>query len=106
MSVAIKVPSVGESISEGIISRWLKKDGDAVQVEEPLFELEREKAPSPVPAPADGILHITVPEGQPVAIGAVVGQIAPAGAAAPKPAAPPAPKPQAHANEKPAAENP
>src|SRR5262245_56621180 len=105
MSVAIKVPSVGESISEGIISRWLKKDGDAVQVEEPLFELETEKATSPVPAPASGTLRITVQEGQTVAIGAVAGRLDPAGAAAPKAAAPPA-KPQPHANEKPPAENP
>ena len=105
MPVAIKVPSVGESINEGIISRWLKKDGDLVQVEETLFELETEKATSPVPAPANGILRITVPEGQTVAIGAVVGQIepAPAGAAnAPKPAAKPAPT----ANQKPAPETP
>src|SRR5256885_5774323 len=105
MPVAIKVPSVGESISEGIISRWLKKDGDTVQVEEPLFELETEKATAPVPAPAGGVLHITVPEGETVAIGAIVGQIEPAAAGAantPKPAA----KSPPPANEKPAAEPP
>src|SRR5262249_46706418 len=52
-----------------------KKDGDAVRADEPLFELETEKATSEVPAPAAGTLHIAVPEGQTVAIGAVVGQI-------------------------------
>src|SRR5262245_11294399 len=108
MAVAIKVPSVGESISEGIISRWLKKDGDTVQVEEPIFELETEKATSPIPAPAGGVLRITVPEGQTVAIGAVVGQIEPAAAGATssgKPAAPSTPaaaKPAPSANAKPA----
>jgi 2-oxoglutarate dehydrogenase E2 component (dihydrolipoamide succinyltransferase) len=105
MSVAIKVPSVGESITEGNISRWLKKDGDTVQVEEPIFELETEKATSPVPAPASGVLRISVPEGQTVAIGAVVGQIEPAAAGAASPPKP-APKPQAHVNEKPAAASP
>ncbi len=103
MSVAIKVPSVGESISEGIISHWLKKDGDLVQVEEPVFELETEKATSQVPAPASGVLRITTPEGETVTIGAVVGQIEPAAAGAAKPAAPSAPapaKPAPPANER------
>ncbi len=114
MTVAIKVPSVGESITEGTISRWLKKDGDVVRAEEPVFELETDKATTAVPSPASGTLHVTVPEGQTVQIGAVVGQIDPAGKApaeadnkkrepaaksAPakaeaKPPAPAAPKPQ------------
>jgi 2-oxoglutarate dehydrogenase E2 component (dihydrolipoamide succinyltransferase) len=77
MSEAIKVPAVGESIVEGTIARWLKKDGDWVQADEPLFELETEKATTTVPAQATGALHVTVPEGATVAIGAVVGQIDP-----------------------------
>jgi 2-oxoglutarate dehydrogenase E2 component (dihydrolipoamide succinyltransferase) len=81
MTVAIKVPSVGESITEGTIARWLKKDGDFVREEEPVFELETEKATTPVPSPASGTLHITTPEGQTVQIGAVVGQIDPSGKA-------------------------
>jgi 2-oxoglutarate dehydrogenase E2 component (dihydrolipoamide succinyltransferase) len=81
MTVAIKVPSVGESITEGTIARWLKKDGDFVREEEPLFELETEKATTPVPAPSSGTLHITAAEGQTVQIGAVVGEIDPAGKA-------------------------
>lgn len=75
MTVAIKVPSVGESITEGIIARWHKKTGDVVREEEPLFELETDKATTTVPAPATGQLKIDVAEGQQVAIGAVVGQI-------------------------------
>jgi 2-oxoglutarate dehydrogenase E2 component (dihydrolipoamide succinyltransferase) len=79
MTVAIKVPSVGESITEGTISRWLKKEGDFVRAQEPVFELETDKATSAVPAPASGTLHVGVPEGQTVPIGAVVGQIDPGG---------------------------
>src|SRR5712692_9941207 len=75
MAVEIKVPSVGESISEGTISRWLKKDGEAVRADEPLLEVETEKATTEVSAPQDGTLRISVPEGQTVAVGAVVGQI-------------------------------
>jgi 2-oxoglutarate dehydrogenase E2 component (dihydrolipoamide succinyltransferase) len=75
MAVEIKVPSVGESITEGILARWLKKDSDLIRVDEPLFELETEKATTEIAAPAAGKLVITVPEGQTVAIGAVVGRI-------------------------------
>jgi 2-oxoglutarate dehydrogenase E2 component (dihydrolipoamide succinyltransferase) len=82
MAVEIKVPPVGESITEGTISRWLKKDGEAVRADEPLVEVETEKATTEISAPQAGTLRITVPEGQTVAIGAVVGRIekgAPAG---------------------------
>src|ERR671935_737624 len=82
MATEITVPAVGESITEGTIARWLKQEGEAVRADEPLFELETEKATTEVAAPAAGTLHITVPEGQTVAIGAVVGRIeegAPAG---------------------------
>ena len=54
MPVELVVPSVGESITEGTLARWLKKDGATVRIDEPLFELETEKATSEVPAPADG----------------------------------------------------
>jgi 2-oxoglutarate dehydrogenase E2 component (dihydrolipoamide succinyltransferase) len=86
MAVAIKVPSVGESITEGTIARWLKKEGDAVRQDDPLFELETEKATSTVPAPAAGVLHINVKEGETVAVGAEVGHIDPDGKPAPAPA--------------------
>src|SRR5262245_11844587 len=75
MPVDIKVPSVGESITEGTVARWFKKDGEPVHSEEPLFELETEKATTEIPAPADGVLHITVREGKTVPIGSVVGRI-------------------------------
>jgi 2-oxoglutarate dehydrogenase E2 component (dihydrolipoamide succinyltransferase) len=75
MAVEIKVPSVGESVTEGTLSRWLKSNGDFVRADEPVFELETEKATQEVPAPAAGALKILVPEGQTIAIGAVVGHI-------------------------------
>jgi 2-oxoglutarate dehydrogenase E2 component (dihydrolipoamide succinyltransferase) len=78
-SVPIKVPTVGESISEGILARWLKPDGGRVQAGEPLFELETDKASSVVPAPDSGVLKIGVAEGETVAIGATIGGIDPAG---------------------------
>src|SRR5437763_7666842 len=85
MPVEIKVPSVGESINEGSIARWIKSDGDVVQQDEPIFELETEKATQEIPAPASGVLHIKAKAGEHVAIGSVVGTIEP-GAAPPKPA--------------------
>jgi 2-oxoglutarate dehydrogenase E2 component (dihydrolipoamide succinyltransferase) len=91
--VAIKVPGVGESISEGILSRWLKPDGAAVKEGEPLFELETDKASNVVPASVSGVLKIGVSEGTTVAIGATVGTIDPAG----QPTAAPAAKPAAPA---------
>ena len=75
MSIQVRVPSVGESISEGRLVRWLKKDGDVVSMDEPLFELETEKATADVPSPAAGTLRIVVPEGQTVAIGSVAANI-------------------------------
>ena len=75
MLVELNVPAVGESISEGTLSRWLKRDGQAVKVDEPVFELETEKATSEVVAPAAGVLKTLVSEGQTVSIGAVVGRI-------------------------------
>ncbi len=79
--VPVTVPSVGESISEGILARWLKADGQQVSSGDPLFELETDKASSVVPAAASGVLSIKVAEGETVAIGAAVGAIDPAGSA-------------------------
>jgi 2-oxoglutarate dehydrogenase E2 component (dihydrolipoamide succinyltransferase) len=91
MAVAITVPSIGESITEGTLSRWLKPDGATVKAGEPIFELETEKATTEVPAPAAGRLKITVQAGETIAIGSVVGEIDEAAAGVP--AAPPAAKP-------------
>jgi 2-oxoglutarate dehydrogenase E2 component (dihydrolipoamide succinyltransferase) len=75
MAVEIKVPSGGESITEGVVSRWIKKDGEMVRAGEPVVELETEKAATEVPAPASGKLIASVPEGKTVTIGQVLGRI-------------------------------
>ena len=76
-SVDIEVPAVGEAITEGRLSAWLKSDGDYVEEDEPLFELETDKASTEVPAPTSGVLRVKTPEGEMVSIGAVVGSIEP-----------------------------
>lgn len=75
MKEDILVPSVGESITSGILTSWIKKEGEQVEEGEDLFELETDKATVAVPAPADGILHILIEEGQEVEIGQVVGDL-------------------------------
>ena len=64
MAVDIVVPSPGESITEGVIARWAKKNGAFVRTDDLLFELDSDKATVPVNAECDGILTILVPEGQ------------------------------------------
>ena len=111
----IRVPTLGESVTEATIGRWFKKAGDAVAVDEPLVELETDKVTIEVPAPSAGTLgEIAAKDGETVAVGALLGQInegaagaaakpaaAPAKAAAPPPpppaAAAPAPAPAAKA---------
>ena len=78
-AVPITVPGVGESISEGILARWLKPDGASVKSGEPLFELETDKASNVVPAPSAGVLKITVAEGATILIGSTIGSLDPAG---------------------------
>jgi 2-oxoglutarate dehydrogenase E2 component (dihydrolipoamide succinyltransferase) len=89
--IDIKVPSVGESITEALLAQWFYKDGDVVRRDEALFVLETDKVTLEVTAEAAGRLHITVGDGTTVKVGAVVGSIdtAAAGEAQPKPAAPP-----------------
>ncbi len=100
-AVSIKVPGVGESITEGILSRWLVADGSQVKAGDPLFELETDKATNIVPAPASGVLKFGAAEGDVVAIGASIGTIDPAGT--PAPAAKPAEKAPPAAAAKPEA---
>src|ERR687890_404817 len=90
----IRVPTLGESVTEATIGRWFKKAGDAVAVDEPLVELETDKVTIEVPAPAAGVLSdIAAKDGETVAVGALLGQIKEgAGAPATKPAAAPAAK--------------
>ena len=92
MSLEIKVPPVGESITEVVLSRWVKNDGDAVEMDEVIAELESDKATFELTAEQAGTLKIVAAEGDTLAIGAVVCSIEDGGAAAPKAAAPAAEK--------------
>ncbi len=89
MATEIKVPTLGESVTEATIGKWFKKVGDAIAADEPLVELETDKVTVEVPAPAAGTLvEITVKEGETVGVGALLGTIgAGAGAPATKPEA-------------------
>jgi 2-oxoglutarate dehydrogenase E2 component (dihydrolipoamide succinyltransferase) len=72
----IRVPTLGESVTEATIGKWFKKPGDAVAVDEPLVELETDKVTIEVPAPAAGVLaEIAAKDGETVAVGAILGQI-------------------------------
>ena len=85
----IRVPTLGESVTEATIGKWFKKPGEAVAVDEPLVELETDKVTIEVPAPAAGVLaEVAAKDGETVAVGALLGQIKEgAGAPAAKPAA-------------------
>src|SRR6202047_1616502 len=90
MPTDIIMPQMGESIVEGTITKWLKKPGDKVQRDEPLFEISTDKVDAEIPAPASGVLQeIKVAEGTTVGINTVVGSISVDGeAAAPAKATP------------------
>jgi pyruvate dehydrogenase E2 component (dihydrolipoyllysine-residue acetyltransferase) len=97
MPTDIVMPQMGESIVEGTITKWLKKPGDKVQRDEPLFEISTDKVDAEIPAPASGVLQdIKVTEGATVQVNTVVGTIAADGesaSAASKPVAAPQPAP-------------
>ncbi|PYX95491.1 MAG: 2-oxoglutarate dehydrogenase, E2 component, dihydrolipoamide succinyltransferase [Acidobacteria bacterium] len=118
MPTDVIMPQMGESIFEGTLTKWLKKPGDKVQRDEPLFEISTDKVDAEIPAPASGVLkEVKIKEGTTVQVNTVVGVIdvdgaggaapsAPAKAAAPEPpkaAAPPAPAPARPAQAQPAA---
>ncbi|WP_105385617.1 2-oxoglutarate dehydrogenase complex dihydrolipoyllysine-residue succinyltransferase [Neorhizobium alkalisoli] len=93
MATEIRVPTLGESVSEATVGTWFKKVGDTVKADEPLVELETDKVTVEVPAPASGVLtEIVANNGETVGLGALLGQIAEggAGAATSAPAAKPA----------------
>ena len=72
----IRVPTLGESVTEATIGKWFKKPGDPVAVDEPLVELETDKVTIEVPAPAAGVLSdVAAKDGDTVAVGALLGQI-------------------------------
>src|SRR6201990_2914492 len=107
MSFSVTMPQLGESVTEGTVTRWLKNEGDQVQADEPLLEVSTDKVDTEIPSPATGVLtSIKVREDEPVRVEvdlAVIGdgtdsaggdspaESAPAEAAAPAAAAPPAP---------------
>jgi 2-oxoglutarate dehydrogenase E2 component (dihydrolipoamide succinyltransferase) len=96
MPTDVVMPQMGESIFEGTITKWLKKPGDKVSRDEPLFEISTDKVDAEIPSPTAGVLEeIKVPEGATVQVNTVVGTIAAEGEAAGAPAA--APQPQAAA---------
>ncbi|MCA9706156.1 MAG: HlyD family efflux transporter periplasmic adaptor subunit, partial [Myxococcales bacterium] len=101
MAIEIRVPQMGESVTEGVIAQWLKRKGEAVAADEPVVEIETDKITVEVPAPAAGVLvEQAAAEGDTVGVGDVIGTIDPtatatASAEAPKAEAPKpdAPKP-------------
>ena len=96
MSTPFKLPQLGETVAEGTITRWLKKEGESVEADEPLVEISTDKVDSEIPAPTAGIVtKILFQEGETVQVGAVIAEIGEAGEAA---------EPQAAAAEAPAAE--
>ncbi len=98
--IDVVMPQMGESIVEGTLTKWLKKAGDHVERDEPLFEISTDKVDTEIPSPSAGILaEVLVEEGKTVAINAIVGRIqdGAAAAAAPAPAPAPAPEPPAPA---------
>ena len=112
MAVPVDMPQLGESVTEGTVTRWLKQVGDTVAVDEPLLEISTDKVDTEIPSPASGVLiEIVAGEDDVVQVGgrlAVIGEPgdAPAGAAAATPAAPvaaPAPAPEAAPAQAPAA---
>ena len=82
MSVQVKIPAVGESISSGVVSVWHKKSGEQVKKGDPLFTLETDKVSTEIVAEADGVLRTKAAEGQEVKIGEVVAEIEESGTAA------------------------
>ncbi|MGW2855837.1 biotin/lipoyl-containing protein, partial [Streptomyces sp. NPDC001215] len=114
MPVSVTLPALGESVTEGTVTRWLKAEGERVEADEPLLEVSTDKVDTEIPAPASGVLtSIKVAEDETVEVGAELAVIddgtgapaaapAPAAAEAPAPAAEPAPAPVAEAPAAPA----
>src|SRR5215472_8575527 len=83
MSVSVSMPQLGESVTEGTVTRWLKREGDHVLADEPLLEVSTDKVDTEIPSPVSGILRgITVAEDETVAVGAELAIIDEDGASA------------------------
>src|SRR5262244_976154 len=102
MSVSVSMPQLGESVTEGTVTRWLKREGEHIQADEPLLEVSTDKVDTEIPSPVSGVLRgITVAEDETVAVGAELAIIDEDGAAgqqaaeAPASLAQPAPQVQA-----------
>ncbi|MFN7104909.1 MAG: biotin/lipoyl-containing protein, partial [Pseudorhizobium sp.] len=81
MATEIRVPTLGESVSEATVGTWFKKVGDTIKADEPLVELETDKVTVEVPAPASGVLtEIVAQNGETVGLDALLGQISEGGA--------------------------
>ncbi|MFD0000719.1 biotin/lipoyl-containing protein, partial [Nocardia sp. NPDC127526] len=99
MAFSVQMPALGESVTEGTVTRWLKQEGDTVEVDEPLLEVSTDKVDTEIPSPTAGVLvKIVAKEDDVVEVGGELGVIgeageAPAPAAAPAPEAAPAPAP-------------
>ncbi len=120
MAFSVQMPALGESVTEGTVTRWLKQEGDTVQVDEPLLEVSTDKVDTEIPAPTSGVLtKISAREDDTVEIGDELGVIseageaasapaeaAPAAAPAPEPTPAPAPEPEPAAAPEPAAPAP
>ncbi|MGK5630955.1 biotin/lipoyl-containing protein, partial [Streptomyces sp. URMC 123] len=110
MAVSVTLPALGESVTEGTVTRWLKAEGERVEADEPLLEVSTDKVDTEIPAPASGILaSIKVAEDETVEVGAelaVIDDGSGAPAEAPAPAAEPAPAAQPEPTPAPAAEAP
>lgn len=120
MAFSVQMPALGESVTEGTVTRWLKQEGDTVQVDEPLLEVSTDKVDTEIPAPTSGVLtKISAREDDTVEIGGELGVIseageaasapaeaAPAAAPAPEPTPAPAPEPEPAAAPEPAASAP
>src|SRR6202165_1765313 len=90
----IKMPQLGESVTEGTVDKWLKHEGDFVKRDEPLVEVVTDKVNAAIPSPLERkLVKISATEGEPVKVGAVIAQIEVAGAGAPAAAAPPSRQP-------------
>src|SRR5947207_5548960 len=98
MAISVQMPALGESVTEGTVTRWLKQVGDRVEVDEPLLEVSTDKVDTEIPSPAAGVLQkIVAQEDDTVEVGgelAVIGDSATDSTPAPAPAAP-QPEPQA-----------
>ena len=82
MSVSVRMPQLGESVTEGTVTRWLKKEGDLVNADEPLLEVSTDKVDTEIPSPASGVLRgIAVAEEETVEVGAELAVIEEEGAA-------------------------